>query len=213
MNDRYDSSDSAGRWNGRYEEGKTGWDLGGAPPVLLRTIPRFTTRPGADDRTAPLRVLVPGCGRGHDAVAWARAGAVTTGIDFAPLAIEAARAVAESAGVAVNYVQADVFSLPPTLHGAFDLVWEQTCFCAIPREMRRAYAASMTTALAPGGVLLGLFWNHGREGGPPFDVALEHVREAFDGLMVVDEVSEVHDSVEARTPEFLATLRCVGTTD
>ena len=44
-------------WNLRYEEGDTPWDKGGAHPVLADMLSR---RPFSG------RVLVPGCGRGHE---------------------------------------------------------------------------------------------------------------------------------------------------
>jgi cyclopropane fatty-acyl-phospholipid synthase-like methyltransferase len=40
----------------------------------------------------PCRILVPGCGRGHEVVALARAGFAVTGVDFAPAAAAALQA-------------------------------------------------------------------------------------------------------------------------
>lgn len=199
--------EAARGWNDRYAEGSTGWDLGEAPPVVRRVSRDAVRAHDGGDGASALRVLVPGCGRGHDAIGWAQAGATATGLDFAPLALDAARGLSERAGLPVSWVLGDVFELPEALVGVFDVVWEQTCFCAIDPGQRRAYAESMTRALAPGGVLLGLFWRHGREGGPPFNVTPEHVARAFEGLMTLESVEEVPDSVPTRQPEFLARLR------
>lgn len=199
--------EAARGWNDRYAEGSTGWDLGEAPPVVRRVSQDVVEARRSQDSATPPRVLVPGCGRGHDAIGWAQAGATATGLDFAPLALEAARRLSERAGLPVSWVLGDVFDLPDALAGTFDVVWEQTCFCAIDPGQRRAYAESMTRALAPGGVLLGLFWRHGREGGPPFNVTPEDVQTAFEGLMTLESVEEVPDSVPSRQPEFLARLR------
>jgi len=149
---------------------------------------------------------VPGCGRGHDALAWARAGADVVGMDFAPLAVEQATEVAERAGLPVRYLQANVLELMSEFVGAFDIVWEQTCFCAIPLETRRGYAIAMAEALDADGEFLGLFWNHGKEAGPPFDVTPAQVEEAFSGLLDERERRAIVDSVPSRTPEFVMRL-------
>jgi len=202
----YDERAEANGWNDRYVEGRTGWDLGAAPPALLREIraamDRHTERGGG----RRLRVLVPGCGRGHDALAWARAGAEVVGMDFARLAVKDATALAEREGLPVRYVEANVLELDAAFVAAFDLVWEQTCFCAIPLESRRGYAIAMSEALDQEGELLGLFWNHGNEGGPPFDVTPDHVLEAFAGVLEERDRYAVSDSVPARTPEFVMRL-------
>jgi SAM-dependent methyltransferase len=186
-------------WDARYREQNTPWDLGDAPPALRRLLGSLP--PGR------LRVLVPGAGPGHDAIAWARAGHDVVAVDFAPSAVAAARARARKAGVSLEVVEADVFALPPEFAGAFDVVWEQTCYCAIPLDRRRAYATAMARALKPGGVFLGLLWHHGQEGGPPFDVTVADVRgdlaEAFEEV----SIEPVVDSVESRASEFLATFR------
>jgi SAM-dependent methyltransferase len=187
-------------WNQRYVDGKTAWDLGGPPPALVRVI---AARPPS------LRVLVPGAGRGHDALAWAQAGHQVVAVDFAPLAVVAARENAAARGVAMEVHEGDIFALPDTFAGSFDLVWEQTCFCAIPPERRADYARSMAAVLRPGGHIVALFWNHGREGGPPHDVTREDVDRIFSGAFVVEEVSAVPDSPAGRDPELLAVLRRV----
>ena len=84
--------EAARGWNDRYAEGSTGWDLGEAPPVVHRVSQDVVEARRSQDSATPPRVLVPGCGRGHDAIGWAQAGATATGLDFAPLALEAAHA-------------------------------------------------------------------------------------------------------------------------
>src|SRR5689334_17318379 len=110
-------------WNQRYVEGRTGWDLGRPQSALVCVIAA---------QPPPLRVLVPGAGRGHDAVAWAEAGHEVVAVDFAPMAVAAGRENAAARGLAIEVREADIFALPGDLAGSFDLVWEQTCFCAIP---------------------------------------------------------------------------------
>lgn len=187
-------SDAEG-WNRRYAEGTARWDLGEAPPVLERLIA------GLDG--GPRRVLVPGAGRGHDAIAWARAGHVATAVDFAPLAVEGARRLAAQRGVELELVEADIFDLPTRLHGAFDLVWEQTCLCAIEPERRPEYVESMHRALVAGGELFALLWNHGREGGPPWNMEPEAITELLAPRFERRSLVPVEASTAAREPEYL----------
>src|SRR5690606_37268345 len=50
----------------------------------------------------------------------------------------------------------------------FDLVVENTCFCAIEPARRDDYVTAVAESLRPGGSLVGLFYAHGTPGGPPF---------------------------------------------
>ena len=86
-------------------------------------------------------------------------------------------------------------------------MWEQTCFCAVWPARRAAYARTVLEVLRPGGRFYGLFWNHGRPGGPPFDVAPDHVRDAFGSGFEVESLAPVEVSVPERGSEFLVVLR------
>lgn len=184
-------------WEGRYQQGDTPWDLGAPPPALVTVIAA---------ETPPLRVIVPGAGFGHDAIAWAQAGHHVTLVDIAPTAITGARRLAQAAGVELTLLEADIFALPDA-DGAFDLVWEQTCFCAIGLEQRSAYAQQAARWLAPGGRMIALLWNHGAEGGPPFDVTPEDARAAFAPHFDIESLEPVVESAPQRWNEFLARMR------
>lgn len=63
------------------------------------------------------------CHFGMDSIAWARRGAIVTGVDFAEEAVKAARALAAETGTRVTFVQSDLYDLPATLDGPFDIVF------------------------------------------------------------------------------------------
>lgn len=194
--------ENADGWNRRYAEGTARWDLGEAPPVLGRVLDGLG-RPAERHR----RVLVPGAGYGHDAMAWARAGYEVTAVDFAPLAVEGMRDRARAQGVTLEVLQADVLDLPRELNAKFDFIWEQTCLCALYPEMRDAYVASMARSVAPEGRYIGLFWNHGNPGGPPYDMPPDLVERLFGPAFQIDQIEPVPASVSVRDPEFLARMR------
>jgi SAM-dependent methyltransferase len=163
------------------------WDEGGAHPALLDFI--------AEEGAFQGRVLVPGCGRGHDVRAISTRGNHVTGLDIAPAAIEKARGF-EKTGNEV-YVTGDLFDLPGEMRGAFDWVVEHTCFCAIPPGMRAAYAAAVAGAIKPGGRLFGIFYlEPGVDRQPPYGVTTPEL----DGFFQRD-FALVREWVPARTFE------------
>ena len=160
-------------WNRRYEENDTPWDKGEAHPVLGEML---------DRNVLSGRVLVPGCGAGHDVRALVRRGLEVVGLDIAPLAL--ARAQAEPRVANETYRLGDLFALPPDMVGAFDSVFEHTCFCAIDPVRRKDYVAAVARALRPCGRLLAVFFanpNNGGEG-PPFGCT----QQELDGLFAGD---------------------------
>ena len=108
-------------WEACYESEMDGWDLGGPTPVFQRLA--------TDVHKGSICVI--GCGRGYDAITFAKEGFDVTAIDFTEIALSEAKENAKEANVEINFVQADIFDIPENLHYSFDYVMEYTCFCAI----------------------------------------------------------------------------------
>lgn len=169
-------------WEAHYQSGDTPWDKGAPHPALVDFL-REENR--AREAGAPLRgkILVPGCGAGHDvrALAAADASAEPLGIDIAPGAIARARAFPPAGRE--RYELADLFNLSPRFHEAFDAVWEHTCFCAIDPAMRPRYVEAIAAALKPGGHLLAVFYldpgQDDDDAGPPFGVTVQELDALF----------------------------------
>lgn len=178
-------------WSWIWQVEKDGWELGRAAPPLVRWAAGHDLR--------GVRVLVPGCGRGHEARLCARAGATVTAIDYAPEAVAAARALIATDGLEVEVRQADLFDLPRDER--WDLVVEHCCFCAIAPARRDDYVRAVADALAPGGRLVGLFWGHGRAGGPPFSVDADELGARFSRRFELGPIAVPTDSVGTRFGE------------
>jgi SAM-dependent methyltransferase len=63
------------------------------------------------------------CHFGLDTLAWARRGAIVTGVDFSPNAITQARALSEELDIPAHFYCSDIYDLPDTLSGVFDIVF------------------------------------------------------------------------------------------
>jgi methyl halide transferase len=188
---------TAGFWDGLYAAAQDGWDLGGPAPVLEDWLAsgRFVV----DVRSGPARVAVPGAGRAHDARLLARLGYRVTAFDFSDAAVAEARRLAARDGVDVVVEQRDVFTLGRDYAGAFDGVWEYTCFCAIDPARREEYVRVLHTILRPGGLLLACFFPL-REGGdgPPFPVSRGDIDRALAGRFTVLRAGAPARSAEPR---------------
>ncbi|MCB9703849.1 MAG: methyltransferase domain-containing protein [Myxococcales bacterium] len=181
-----------GFWESLYQRGFTGWELGRPAPPLAR---HFAVR-----SPRGLRALVIGCGRGNEARMLAEAGAEVTAIDISATAIREAEA--HHAGPPITFKVADLFDLrgqPP----AYDLVVEHTCFCAIDPARRDDFVDAVAAALRPGGALVGLFYAHGRPGGPPFTTDAAELRRRFDRAFVIEALETARGSVITRRGDEL----------
>ena len=179
-------------WDQRYQNGHVPWDKGAPAPPLLEWL----------KACGPLRgkVLVPGCGYGHDvrAIAAAAPDARIIGLDISPLAIERARQF-PATGQEV-YELGDLFNLRCDFSGEFHWAFEHTCFCAIDPERRFDYVRVIGDALRSHGFLLAIFflnpWDEGEQpprGGPPFGVSLAELDQLF---------GPVFDRIDERRPRI-----------
>lgn len=156
-------------WNRIYEgEGRPGWDMARATPVLGEAL----AHAGAAGLAPGASIVVPGCGFGHDAAELEALGYRVTGLDFAPRALEGARA---RYGDRIVWSQADWFS--PRL-GPWDAIFDHTCFAAMEPLRRPDYVAACARHLAPGGLWMAVLFHdvQGRPA-PPHAMSLETCRD------------------------------------
>lgn len=166
-------------WEERYRSGDTPWEKGQPHPALIQWL---------ESHRLLGRVLVPGCGNGHDVRALAAAGAEVVGLDIARSAIEGAERFPYAGSE--KYVCGDLFAPPEEWSGAFDGVFEHTCFCAISPDRREDYARAVTKILKPGGKLLAIFYlDPGNDhDGPPYGCKVEELDSFFQpAFRLVDE--------------------------
>jgi SAM-dependent methyltransferase len=190
--------DNRAFWQGRWQAGQTGWDLGGPHPALASLIEEARDYGLIPESPAGVRVLEPGCGRAHNGAALAAAGFTVTALDAVDEAIAAARELyGERPGLTLEV--GDALAVRDEWRGRFDVVFDRAMLCAIAPAQRRAYVQACFAHLRPGGVLLSLPFietslGEGRSG-PPFAIPMPELARLTAGgfALVTAEERRVDD--------------------
>ncbi len=174
-------------WESRYTEKNTGWDIGGASPPLKAYFDGLTDR--------GQRILIPGGGRAYEAEYLHRRGfteVFVIDLTDAPMQDLLARCPVFPAD---RFIVGDFFAH----HGTYDLIIEQTFFCALDPELRDAYVDHMHHLLRPGGKLRGLLFdvplNADR---PPFGGTREEYLQRFGRVFDQLSLEPCHNSLPPR---------------
>ncbi|SMF34086.1 methyltransferase domain-containing protein [Pseudobacteriovorax antillogorgiicola] len=151
-------------WQERWRSGRTGWDHGDAHPALFE-IMAIASREGGLSKAA--RVVVPGCGRGHEAAALAESGYTVTALDFVDEAIQQALSLYEHVP-GLTFKAQDFFLEEPD---QYDALVDRAMLCALQPDHRHEYVAKVSEILKPEGLFLGILFaeqDPPRDEGPPF---------------------------------------------
>ncbi|MCG5431511.1 class I SAM-dependent methyltransferase [Mycobacterium sp. MYCO198283] len=157
------------RFDAFYAHGTAPWVIGEPQPAIV-----------ALERDGHIRgkVLDIGCGTGEHSILLARAGYDVLGVDFAPHAVERARANAAARGVDVRFAVADALDLPGDM--LFDTVVDSALFHVFGDADRRRYVRSLHSVTGPGGAVHVLALSDAGRGFGP-QVSEAQIREAFGG--------------------------------
>ena len=166
-----------------YREGWKPWDSGVPSAELLRVL---------DAGLLPGRsVLELGCGTGTNTVELARRGYTVTAIDFVAQALQTAREMARTAGVAVEFRVADVTDTKFELGGPFDVLFDRGVYHHIRRVDLGAFLHTVEKASRRGTRWLSLAGNakEQHDPGPP-TVSEPQLRAELEPLFEVLELRE-----------------------
>lgn len=134
-------------WDDRYKNEDIGWDLGEISPPLKAYFDQLTNK--------NLRILIPGGGNSYEAEYLHRHGFKNV-------------YVADLSKTALNNIRLRVPSFPSAhlihknffdLEGSFDLIIEQTFFCAINPKLRVSYTLKAADLLNQEGKIIGLLFD------------------------------------------------------
>lgn len=138
-------------WNQRYVNGTTPWDSGLVEPELMLILDQLNLPSGT-------RALEYGCGTGTNAIHLAQRGLQTTALDYAPLALERAKAKADAAGVTVDFLSADLCRFNLDLKPV-DFAFDRACYHCVRQVNLPGFLETLARTIRPGGYYLMLAGN------------------------------------------------------
>jgi len=178
---------SEGFWENKYQKNKIGWDLGMISPPLKAYFDQLTNK--------DLKILIPGGGNSYEAEYLFYNGfknVYVVDISKQPL-INIKNRVPNF--LESQLIHANFFDL----ESDFDLIIEQTFFCAISPELRQKYADKMNELLREKGKLVGLLFDAKlNEDHPPFGGNKEEYKSYFKPYFSLDIFTECYNSYHNR---------------
>lgn len=172
-------------WSKRYLEQETGWDIGYGSTPLVEYLQSITDK--------NISILIPGCGNAHEAQ-WLLQNGFTnvTVLDISPVLTAALEE--RFKGQPINILTGDFFEHK----GQYDLILEQTFFCALDPSLRSKYVEQMHQLLKPAGKLVGVLFNREFEGGPPFGGSKEEYEALFSEHLRIKKMELCYNSIPQR---------------
>jgi len=156
-------------WERRYQQGKTGWDRGDVSPNLLYWIESQLLK--------PCRILIPGCGNGHEVITLVEKGFDVVAVDIAETPLINLKKALDAKQLRAELVKSDFFACEFGV--PFDAIYEQTSLCALHPDKWITYETCLYKWLEPNGKLYAQFMQTGQEGGPPFHCGMRAMADLF----------------------------------
>jgi len=176
----------ASYWNDRYKENRLGWDIGYPSTPLKTYIDQLENK--------TIDILIPGGGNAYEAQYLNEKGfGQVTVVDIAETA---------KAGFLERFpnfpqdrfLVGDFFEMADR----FDVILEQTFFCALHPSLRQAYAQKMHELLEPDGKLVGVLFDFPLDDGPPFGGSKEEYRGYFEPYFDIEVLERCYNSIPPR---------------
>lgn len=178
---------SAQFWNKRYHDSDIAWDLGEISPPIHAYVEQLNNK--------DLRILIPGCGNAWEAEYLFRKGFKNVHIlDFASTPLENFKI--RNPNFPDDQMHCGDFF---THEGQYDLIIEQTLFCAIDPSLRNDYAKKSANLLVPKGKLVGVLFNRTFETGPPFGGSKEEYLNCFTPFYTATSMDQCYNSIAPRS--------------
>lgn len=173
-------------WDNQYQANTTGWDLGTISPPIKSYIDTLKNK--------DIRILIPGSGNSYEATYLLEQGFTNiTVIDIAPTLVENLEIKFKN-NHSINIILGDFFEH----QGEYDLIIEQTFFCALPPAMREKYVSKIHQLLAKEGEITGLLFNRTFESSPPFGGSQEEYEILFKDTFHFLKIEVCQNSVTPR---------------
>lgn len=174
-------------WDRRWQAAETGWDIGYAAPAIIEHMQTVTDK--------NIKILIPGCGNAYEAEALMQAGfRDITLLDISETLVQQLKAK-YAATSAISVILGDFFDHQEQ----YDLIIEQTFFCALNPALRQAYAVKAASLLKENGQITGVLFNRVFEQeGPPYGGTTDEYKNYFGTLFEIKKMEDCYNSIPPR---------------
>jgi len=179
-------------WENRYQEQEIGWDVGFISTPLKEYIDQL--------KDNSLKILIPGAGNGYEFDYLYEKGFTNVFvIDIAPTPLQNMQQRLPHLD-AKHFINQDFFSS----EDQFDLIIEQTFFCALLPTLRKAYVEKMFSLLRPKGKIVGLLFDFPLTAeGPPFGGSRSEYQTLFEDYFEIKVLETANNSIKPRAGKEL----------
>lgn len=178
-------------WENRYITNETSWAIGHISTPIQNYIDQLENK--------KLKILIPGAGNGYEFDYLIQNGfneAYVIDIVQQPLDTIFERTQIDRK----KLIYQDFFEHV----GKYDLIIEQTFFCALDTSLRKKYASKMFELLKPNGKIIGVLFNFEfTEEGPPFGGSKEEYRKLFEEHFTIKTLENCYNSIKPRSNKEL----------
>ncbi len=179
-------------WENRYSSAQIGWNIGYPSTPIKTYIDQL------DDKS--LRILIPGAGNSYEAeYLWNKGFKNVYVLDFAKQPLDHLNYRI------ADFPQAQLLNINFfDLNNHFDLILEQTFFCALNPSLRKRYVDKMNDLLKSNGKLVGLLFDFElTESGPPFGGRISEYTCLFEELFEITVLEPAINSIKERQDKEL----------
>lgn len=174
-------------WESKYAAGETGWNIGTISTPIKEYIDQLTDK--------NLKILIPGAGNAYEAEYLFQQGFDKVFV------MDIAKSPLDNLKVRIpdfpknQILEEDFFQH----QGQYDLIIEQTFFCAIKPSYRNLYAQKMRELLNDGGKLVGLLFDFPlTDDGPPFGGSYQEYFDIFTPYFDIKFLEKSYNSIKPR---------------
>lgn len=178
-------------WENRYKKSEIGWDAGKITTPLKEYIDQLTSK--------DLKILIPGAGNGYEFDYLINKGFKNVFVvDLAPTPLK--NIENRNPEFKNNLILSDFFELNET----FDLIIEQTFFCALNPSLRSSYVTKTAELLNTNGKIVGLLFDFPlTEVGPPFGGSIKEYTTLFSKTFKLKTLEKAYNSIKPRANKEL----------
>ena len=174
-------------WNDKYVKSKTGWDVGEVTTPLKEYFEQLKNKKN--------KILIPGCGNAYEAeYLFKNKFHSTFVLDYSKQALNNfSKRVPDFPKK--QLLNNDFFDA----EGKYNIIIEQTFFCAINKNKRKDYFAKMYDLLKPNGKLIGLLFDATlNEDHPPFGGNKSEYKKYFEPYFDIKVFENAYNSIKSR---------------